>query len=62
MDLTNAQSALLRLDENAIIEGTIRLAGAHIHGTLALHGQISQPEHLSLVGGSAMTVHGEVYL
>ena len=63
LDLTNAQiRALLRLDENATVEGTIRLAGAHIHGTLALHGQLSQPEHLSLIGGSVMTVDGEVYL
>lgn len=63
LDLTNAEiRALLRLDENAVIEGTIRLAGAVIHGTLALHGQISQPEHQSLVGGSAMTVDGDVYL
>ena len=63
LDLTNAQiRSLLRLDENAAVEGTLRLAGAVIHGTLALHGQLSQPEHLSLVGGSAMTVDGDVYL
>jgi hypothetical protein len=63
LDLTNAEiRALLRLDENAAVEGTIRLAGAVIHGTLALHGEMSHPEHLSLVGGSAMTVDGDVYL
>jgi hypothetical protein len=63
LDLTNTEiRALLRLDENAAVEGTIRLAGAVIHGTLALHGEMSQPEHLSLVGGSAMTVDGDVYL
>src|SRR5260370_21869376 len=63
LDLTNAQiRALLRLDEGAAIEGTVQLAGAVIHGTLALHGQMSQPEHLSLVGGTAMTVDGEVDL
>jgi hypothetical protein len=63
LNLTNAEiRALLRLDENAAIEGTIRLAGAVIHGTLALHGQLSHPEHRSLVGGSAMTVDGDVYL
>ena len=63
LDLTNAEiRSLLRLDENAAIEGTLRLAGAVIHGTLALHGQMNQPEHLSLVGGSAMTVDGDVYL
>lgn len=63
LDLTNAEiRALLRLDENAAIEGTIRLAGAAIHGTLALHGQLSLPERLTLLGGSAMTVDGDVYL
>lgn len=63
LDLTNAEiRSLLRMDENAVIEGTIRLAGAVIHGTLALHGQMSQPEHLSLVGGSAITVDGDVDL
>jgi hypothetical protein len=63
LDLTNAQiRALLRLDEGAVIEGTVRLAGAVIHGTLALHGQMSRPEHLSVVGGSSMTVDGEVDL
>jgi hypothetical protein len=63
LDMTNAEiRALVRLDENAAVEGTIRLAGAHIHGTLALHGQMSQPEYLSLVGGSVMTVDGEVFL
>lgn len=63
LDLTNSEiHALLRLDANASVEGTVRLAGAVIHGTLALHGQMSQPEHLSLVGGSAMTVDGDVYL
>lgn len=63
LNLTNAEiRALLRLDENAAIEGTIRLAGAVIHGTLAMHGQMSHPEHRSLVGGSAMTVDGDVYL
>ena len=63
LDLTNAEiRSLLRLDENAAVEGTIKLAGAVIHGTLALHGQMSHPEHLSLVGGGAMTVDGDVYL
>lgn len=63
LDLTNAQiRALLRLDEQAAVEGTIRLAGAVIRGTLALHGELTHPEHESLVGGSAMTVDGDVYL
>jgi hypothetical protein len=63
LDLTNAHiRSLLRVDEDADIEGTLRLAGAVIRGTLALHGQMSQPEHLALVSGSAMTVDGDVYL
>jgi hypothetical protein len=63
LDLTNAEiRALFRLDEGAAVQGTIRLAGAVIHGTLALHGEMSHPEHGSLVGGSAMTVDGDVYL
>jgi hypothetical protein len=63
LDLTNAEiRSLLRMDENASVQGTIKLAGAVIHGTLALHGQLSQPEHLSLVGGSGITVDGDVYL
>ena len=63
MDLTNSEvRSLFRLDENAAVEGTLKLAGAVIHGTLALHGTMSQPEHLSLVDGSAMTVDGDVYL
>ena len=53
LDLTNAEvRALVRLDPDATVEGTIRLAGAVIHGTLALHGQISQP---STAGWSAGT-------
>ena len=40
LDLTNAEiRAFLRLDKDAVIEGTVRLAGAVSHGTLALHGQ-----------------------
>jgi hypothetical protein len=63
LDLTNAEiRAHLRLDYDATVEGTIRLEGATIHGMLALNGRLSQPEHRSLVGGSAMTVDGDVYL
>ncbi len=43
-----------------MVEGTIRLAGAVIHGTLALKGQLSQPERRSLVGATAVTVDGDV--
>jgi hypothetical protein len=63
LDLTNAEiRALLRLDKTAAVEGTILLGGAVIHGTLALHGEISQPERRSLVSGIAMAVDGDVYL
>jgi len=63
LDLTNAEiRAFVRLDPNATVEGTVKLAGAVIHGTLALHGQMSQPEDRSLVGGSAVTVDGDVFL
>lgn len=63
LDLSNAQiRALLRLDERAVVEGTIRMPGAVIRGRLALHGELSRPRGESLVDGSAMTVDGAVYL
>ena len=61
LDLTNSEiRADLSLDRDAVVEGTIRLAGAVIHGTLALRGQLSQPERRSLVGATALTVDGDV--
>ena len=63
LEMTNAEiRANFRLEEGASVEGTIRLAGAVIHGTLALQGEVSQPEHGSLVGASAMQVDGDIYL
>jgi hypothetical protein len=63
LDLTNAEiRALLRLDKDAGVEGTVRLAGTVIHGTLALHGRVEKPEDTTLIGGSAMTVEGDVSL
>jgi hypothetical protein len=63
LELTNAEiRAGLRLDRGASVEGTIRLAGSVIHGNLALQGEISHPEHGSLVGASAMRVDGDIYL
>ena len=63
LDLTNAEiRAVLRLDRDASVAGTIRLAGAALRGTLALHGELSHPEQLSLVDGSGMKVDGDVYL
>ena len=44
LNLTNSEiRADLRLDPDAVVEGTIRLAGAVIHGTLALRGQLAGP-------------------
>jgi hypothetical protein len=63
LDLTNSEiRADLRLDQDPAVEGTIRLAGAVVHGTLALSGQMSQPERRSLVGATAPTVDGDVSL
>jgi hypothetical protein len=63
LDLTNARiRALLRLDERAAVEGTIRMPGAIIRGRLALHGELSRPRDETLIDGSAMTVDGDVYL
>jgi hypothetical protein len=63
LDLTNSEiRAHMRLEHGASVEGTIRMEGAAIHGMLALNGRMSKPEHRSLVGGSAMTVDGSVYL
>jgi len=63
LDLTNAEiRAFLRLDADAEIEGTLRLAGAVSHGTLALHGHLAKPEGDTLISASGMTVEGNVYL
>jgi hypothetical protein len=63
LDLTNAEiRAFLRLDKDAVMTGTLRLAGAVIHGALALHGRMEQPEDGSLISGPGLTVDGHVYL
>ncbi len=63
LDLTNAEiRAFLRLDKDADIEGTLRLAGAVSHGTLALHGHLAKPEGETLLLASGLTVEGNVYL
>jgi hypothetical protein len=63
LDLTNAEiRGAFRLHRRAVIEGTLRLESTVIRGSLGLHGQLSRPENKSLVGGSAMTVDGDVYL
>ena len=63
LDLTNADiQAQFLLGERVSVEGVIQLAGAAVHGTLSLHGQLSRPERLTLVDGSAMSVQGDVRL
>jgi hypothetical protein len=63
LDLTNAEiRGTFRLQRRAVIEGTLRLEGTVIRGSLGLHGRLSRPENKSLIGGSAMTVDGDVYL
>lgn len=63
LDLTNAEiRGTFRVHRSAVIEGTLRLESTVIRGILGLHGQLSQPQNKSLVGGSAMTVDGDVYL
>ena len=63
LDLTNAEiRGTFRLHRRAVVEGTLRLEGAIIRGSLGLHGQMSRPENKSLVGASALTVDGDVYL
>ena len=63
LDLTNAEiRGTFRLHRRAIVEGTLRLEGAIIRGSLGLHGQMSRPENKSLVGASALTVDGDVFL
>src|SRR5215469_12994055 len=63
LDLTHAEiRGTFRLHRRAVVEGTLRLESTVIRGSLGLHGQLSRPENKSLVGGSAMTVDGDVYL
>jgi hypothetical protein len=53
---------MVRLDDDATVEGTIRLSSATIGGELALHGSLSQPEHRSVVSARSLTVSGDVSL
>ncbi len=52
----------LRVAAGAQIAGTIRVAGAVIHGALALHGTITDPERRSVVGATALVVDGDADL
>jgi hypothetical protein len=63
LKLINAQlRGDLRVDDGARVAGTVRLAGAVIHGMLALHGSITGPERRSAVGATALVVDGDVDL
>jgi len=63
LSLASAQvGSDVRLDSAAAVRGTIRLGGSVVRGALALHGTVSHPEHLSVVGGTAMAVNGSAYL
>ena len=63
LSLASAQvGSDVRLDPEATVAGTLRLGGAVVHGALALHGSVSHPEHLAVIGGSAITVDGSVFL
>ncbi|MGA3150806.1 MAG: hypothetical protein ACLPN6_18810 [Streptosporangiaceae bacterium] len=63
LGLTNAEIlASVRVSLGVTVAGSIRLAGAVIHGTLALQGSLSQPERRSLVGATALAVDGDAHL
>jgi len=63
LDLTNAEfRADLRLDREVRVTGSIRLSGAVIHGTLALHCALSGAERRSIVGATALVVDGDAHL
>lgn len=63
LDLANAQvRGSIVLADGTSVQGTIRLEGAQVHGTLALHGRLRRPENRSLVAATGATVDGELFL
>jgi hypothetical protein len=63
LELTNSEvRGSITMAAGATVQGTIRLEGAAVHGTLALHGELSEPENKSLISGTGVTVDGDVYL
>jgi hypothetical protein len=63
LEMANSQvRGSVMIAHNTTVRGTIRMEGATVHGTLALHGELSEPENMSLVGGTGMTVEGDLYL
>jgi len=64
LDLTNAQLlSTLTIAEKVTVQGTVRLSGARIHGSLCLRGAVlSAPAGRSLAAAQGVTVDGEVEL
>ncbi|NUW40228.1 hypothetical protein [Nonomuraea rhodomycinica] len=64
LDLTNAElRSSLVLAEGVAVEGTLRLAGAHVRGDLVLKGtRWSEPEGPTIVAAEGATVDGGVDL
>ncbi len=63
LELTNSEirgSIIVMKDTS--VRGTIRLEGAAVHGTFALHGELSDPEGKSLVSGTGVTIDGDIFL
>jgi hypothetical protein len=64
LDLTNAElrSSLL-FNRGAMVEGTVRLTGARIHGKLTMQGVVlSAPQGTSLIAAQGTTIDGDVEL
>jgi hypothetical protein len=63
IDLTHAQLRSNLVLNRAVIEGSLRITGCHIHGNVSLRdATMSQPERASLVAGQGATVDGDVTL
>lgn len=62
LDLTNAElRSRLLIEEGATVEGTLRLAGAHIRGDLTLRGtRWSHPEETSVISAQGAVIDGMV--
>ncbi len=64
LNLTNAEVlSTVALGDGVSVEGTIRLAGAAVHGNLSLRGaRLSAPEGRSLIAAEGARIDGEVEL
>lgn len=52
----------MRLAPGARVAGTVRMAGAVIHGALGVHARLTDPERRSVLGATALVVDGGVDL